>query len=61
MAFSLIAISTVVGCAILNGAIWWVGFECAAVVWILPAVILPLIQAWLRKRSMVGTADLKPA
>jgi hypothetical protein len=51
MLFSVIAISTVIGCAMLNGAIWWAAFECAAVVWILPAVIMPLIQAYVRKRS----------
>jgi hypothetical protein len=57
MLFSIIAITTVVACAILNGAIWWAALECAALVWILPAVILPLAQAYIRKRS----AAAKPA
>ena len=59
MLFSIIAITTVVGCAFLNGAIWWAVFECAALVWILPAVILPLAQAFIRKRSAKLAA--KPA
>ena len=51
MLFSVIAIATVVGCAFLNGAIWWAALECAALMWILPAQILPLAQAYLRKRA----------
>jgi len=51
MLFSVIAIATVLGCAFLNGAIWWAALECAALLWILPAQILPLAQAYLRKRS----------
>jgi hypothetical protein len=51
MLFSVIAISTVVGCAVINHAIWWAAVECAAVIWILPAVILPLVQAYIGRRS----------
>jgi hypothetical protein len=49
--FSVIAITTVVACAVLNGAIWWGALEVAALLWILPAVILPLAKASLAKRS----------
>jgi hypothetical protein len=56
MLFSVIAITTVVACAIIKGAIWWAAFECAALVWILPAVILPLAQAYIRRRSSAGAA-----
>lgn len=48
--FSVIAITTVVACAVLKGVLWWAAVECAAVVWILPAAILPLFQAYVRKR-----------
>jgi hypothetical protein len=51
MLFSVIAIATVVGCAFLDGAIWWAALECAALLWILPAQILPLAQAYLRRRA----------
>ncbi len=51
MLFSVIAIATVIGCAFLAGAIWWAALECAALLWILPAQILPLAQAYLRKRA----------
>jgi len=51
MLFSVIAISTVVGCAILNGSLWWVAVECAALIWIVPAVIWPLARAYMVKRS----------
>jgi hypothetical protein len=54
--FSLIAVATVIGCAVLNAAFWWAALECAALIWILPAVILPQIQAYLRKRSKLGAA-----
>ncbi len=54
--FSVIAISTVLGCAILNGALWWAAVECAALVWIVPAVIWPLARAYMAKR-----ADSHPA
>jgi hypothetical protein len=51
MLFSIIAIATVIGCAIINGAIWWIALECAALIWILPAVILPLVQAYVGKHA----------
>jgi hypothetical protein len=54
--FSLIAVATVIGCAAINAAFWWAALECAALIWILPAVILPQIQAYLRKRSKLGAA-----
>ena len=57
MLFSVIAISTVIGCAVLNHAIWWAAVECAAVIWILPAVILPLVQAYIGKRSDASQAE----
>jgi hypothetical protein len=56
MLFSVIAIATVIGCAVINGAIWWAALECAALVWILPAVILPLAQAFVARRSRIHTA-----
>jgi hypothetical protein len=56
MLFSVIAITTVVACAVINGALWWAAFECAALVWILPAVILPLVQAYIRKRAKRSAA-----
>jgi hypothetical protein len=49
--FSVIAIATVVGCAILNGAFDWAIVECAALAWIVPAAILPLVKAHMRKRA----------
>ncbi|HXQ11852.1 MAG TPA: hypothetical protein VN805_12725 [Caulobacteraceae bacterium] len=49
--FSVIAISTVLGCAILNGALWWAAVECAALVWIVPAVIWPLARARMAKHA----------
>jgi hypothetical protein len=58
MLFSLIAITTVVACAFINGAFWWAAFECAALLWILPAVILPLAQAFVRKRIDARTAHV---
>jgi hypothetical protein len=51
MLFSVIAISTVVGCAILNGTLWWAALECAALIWIVPAVIWPLARAYMAKRE----------
>jgi hypothetical protein len=51
MLFSIIAIATVIGCAVINQAFWWAALECAALVWILPAVIMPLVQAYVAKRS----------
>ena len=55
MLFSIIVIATVIAVAVIDGAIWWAAVECAAVVWILPAVILPQIQARVSRRSR--TAD----
>lgn len=57
MLFSVIAIATVIGCAYLAGAIWWAALECAALLWILPAQILPLAQAYLRKRASGRSAQ----
>ena len=57
MLFSVIAISTVIGCAVLNHVLWWAAVECAAVIWILPAVILPLAQAYIGKRSETSQAE----
>ena len=54
--FSVIAITTVIACAILNRVLWWAAFECAAVVWILLASILPLVQAYIRRRSESASA-----
>lgn len=51
MLFSVIAISTVVACAAINHVMWWAAFECAALIWIFPAVILPLVQAFVRRRG----------
>jgi hypothetical protein len=56
MLFSVIAITTVVACAFINGAVWWAALECSALVWILPAVILPLAQAFIRKRMAARAA-----
>jgi hypothetical protein len=49
--FSVIAISTVLGCAILNGALLWAAVECAALIWIVPAVIWPLARSYTAKRA----------
>jgi hypothetical protein len=54
--FSVIAISTVIGCAVIKGALWWAAVECAALVWIVPAVIFPLAQAYMAKRALAHTA-----
>ena len=56
MLFSLIAITTVIACAFINGVMWWAALECAALVWILPAVILPLAQAYIRRRMNSRTS-----
>ena len=57
--FSLIAITTVVACAIVNRAYLWAVIECMALVWIFPAVIAPQVMAWWRKRS--HSAGAQPA
>jgi hypothetical protein len=49
--FSVIAISTVLGCAIIKGAFWWAAVECAALIWIVPAVIWPLARSYMAKRA----------
>jgi hypothetical protein len=54
--FSVIAISTVVGCAIISGALWWAAVECAALIWIVPAVIWPLARAYMLRRANARTA-----
>jgi hypothetical protein len=36
--------------------VWWAALECSALVWILPAVILPLAQASIRKRMAARVA-----
>jgi hypothetical protein len=54
--FSVIAISTVVGCAILSGSLWWAAVECAALIWIVPAVIWPLAHAYMDKRAKAPAA-----
>ena len=55
--FSLIAITTVIACAILNRAYLWAVIECAALIWIFPAVIAPLVKAWWRKHSHPADAQ----
>jgi hypothetical protein len=46
----------VIGCAILNRAMWWGALEVAALIWIVPAAILPQFQAFLRRRGGLAGA-----
>ena len=54
--FAVISIATVIGCAVLNGSILSVALECAALVWIVPAAILPLVQAHTARRGSTHAA-----
>jgi len=54
--FSVIAIVTAIGCAMLKGAFWWAALECAALVWIVPAAMLPLARAYMLKRAAARAA-----
>jgi hypothetical protein len=54
--FSLIAVTTVVACAIMSGAMWWAAMECSALLWVLPAVVSPLAQAYMRKQHQSRAA-----
>jgi hypothetical protein len=47
--FTVIAITTVVACSLLNGQIWWAALEIAAMIWILPAVVLPLAGDYVQR------------
>ena len=48
--------ATVIGCAFTKGALFWGVMEIASLLWILPALILPLAKSFLQRRTAMKAA-----